>query len=230
MPEEIKKDPPGVSDITPGGNNDLQKKLDALLEDQKKWTAERGQFIDAMNRMAERLPAEEELPAPKEEDFDEATNKILERRVNERLGPVLEQQQQQNDMLDQMMFMQHAAAMGASPQQVGEAEQQYQSWQATGLKTVTRGKNGRMVEKVPSRREALAFVIGNSTMSGMLKEAPVKSTAALRAQLLGAAAFENSGGGERPTSRTGLSYEEVESKPMNERLKIREAALDKNGF
>lgn len=234
MPEEIKKDPPGVSDITPGTKtpdmSELQKQLAALQEEQKGWQTKEGQYIAALNRIAERLPEEEPSPAPKDEDFDEATNKILERRVSERLTPLLEEQQATRDMLDQMMFMQHAAAMGATPAQVGEAEQQYQGWQASGLRTVSKDNRGRRVERIPTRKEALAFVLGNSTMGGMLKEAPTKSMQALRAQLLGNAAFEAPGGRAPARPDFGLNYEEVEAKPLNERIKAREEALDKVGF
>lgn len=234
MPEEIKKDPPGVSDITPGVKQpdvgELQRKLTAMEEEQKGWKSREGQYIETLNRMAERLPSDEPEPQQKEEDFDESTNKILERRVNERLAPLMEEQQSTRDMLDQMMFMQHAAAMGATPAQVGEAEQQYQGWQASGLRTVSKDNRGRKVERIPTRKEALAFVLGNLTMGGMLKEAPGKSMQALRAQLLGNAAFEAPGGRAPTRPDFGLNYEEVEGKSLDERLKVREEALDKHGF
>jgi len=227
--------PPGVSDITPGGSSsgagDLQKKLDTLLSEQKKWETEKGQYIEALNKLAERLPEPSEEAPPKEPDFDPETNEILERRVSSRITPLQAQLEAQSDMLDQMMFMNHAAAMGALPQQVAEAEQQYQGWRATGLRTVSVDpRTKRRIEKIPTRKEALAFVLGNGTMGSMLKEAPTKSMAALRAQLLGNAAFENPGGGLREMPQSGLNFDEVESKSLDERLKLREEALDKNGF
>jgi hypothetical protein len=62
-----------------------------------------------------------------------------------------------------------------------------------------------------------------------MKEAPQKQVQALRQQLLGTAAFENPAAGYRPPN-TGLNFEEVEQKPLDERIKLREAALDKTGF
>lgn len=224
--------PPGVHDLNPGGGGGtppppavdvaaLQKRL-ADAE------AREAQYVEAINRLAERVPGEDPPPAQDEEPLDPT----IAKRVDAMLSPLQQKIRAQEDLIDQQMFMQLAAAAGVTPEQVGQAEKQYQEWQETGLmtvRTVRTAQGLKRVEATPTRQEALDFILGRTTRGAMMKEAPTRSMQALRSQILGGAAFETSGGGA-PTRRSEASYAELEAKPIEERLKAREAALDREGF
>jgi hypothetical protein len=190
--------------------------------------AKEAQYIEAINRMAERIPGDDTpAPAQDEEPLDPAVAK----RMDAMLSPLQKKIAQQEDMIDSQMFMNLAAAAGVTPEQVGEAEKQYQQWRKTGLRTVAYDPESRQeVTRTPNRQEALDFVLGRTTRGAMLKEAPTRSLQQMRQQLLGGAAFDASTGSGGPSRRSEASYAELEAKPIEERLKAREAALDREGF
>lgn len=204
----------------PPPNPEMQALQRRLQEMEQK----EAQYIAALNHLAERVPQD---PPPGGHGHDEdQLDPVLEKQVSKLLTPLQQRLAEQADMLDQSNFMQMAAAMGATPQQVGEAEQQYRAWSESGLQTVDKKGN----RKTPTRREALAFVMGNGAIGAAMKEAPTRSIQAMRQQLLGDAAFSGGEALPAPIRRGGLNYEEVEKLPLNERLAKREAELDKNGF
>lgn len=203
----------------------LQTRL-AEMEKQMKanetaWQNKEHQYITAVNQLAERIgPNDEPEPSP---EPDPSMLAAMQRQ----LAPLEARLSATQDALDGQSFMQTASAMGATSQQVSEAEQQYQNWRQSGLSTV----DGRGNRRTPTRREALAFVLGNSTIAGALKEAPTRNAAALREQLLGTAAFEVGSGTQGPVRRAkGYSFDELEQLPLGDRIKKREELLDKDGF
>lgn len=223
--------PPGVHDLQPEGAPKPPPApgpdLNALQKQLAEMQAREAQYIEAINKMAERMPGDE--PPPREGEEDQL-DPVLQKRVSEMLTPLQRKLAQQEDMIDQQMFMNLAASAGVSPEQVGEAEKQYQSWRKSGLRTLAYDlETRREVERTPTRQEALDFVLGRMQRGAMMKEAPGRSMQALRAQLLGQHAFE-AGAGSMPLQRSPTSYAEVEALPIDQRLKKREEELDRTGF
>lgn len=222
--------PPGVSDLPTGAKPPPAGPDLATLQKQIKEMQDReAQYIEAINKMAERMPGDD-TPAPPPAD-EEPLDPAVQKRVDALLTPLQRKLSQQEDLIDQQMFMNMAAASGVTPEQVGEIEKQYQTWKGTGLRTVAYDPHTRQqVERTPTRQEAMDFVLGRAARQGMLKAAPERSLQTMRQQLLGGSGFDPNAGGGGPTRRSETSYAELEALPIDQRLKKREEALDREGF
>jgi hypothetical protein len=187
---------------------------------QKSWQAREAEYVGVINQFAERLPA-----AAPQEPSDEPDPMLM--KAAERLtAPLRAQMMAQQDSLDSMQFMNSAAMMGASPEEVGESEKLYQQWRGSGMRTVDAKGNERHL----TRMEALDLVMGRGMRATRMKEAPTKNLAALRQQLVGAGDFGGAVGRAAPEPSRARDFDEIEKLPLEKRIAKREERLDETGF